>query len=140
MTEPPGQIQATPEPLSASYIPPCLKWRLHRYLILLFVFVGIHVYVTTFPCLWTWIGLDPRLKFVGYVVYGPLLGMLIIWYTRGDRATKRRIADGELPCWHCGYDLQHTASPGTCPECGRHFEAVETRAAWQACITGPKTS
>jgi len=112
---------------------------LHRYLWLLFGLVAAHLAVTAIPGLWNWIGLDARLRFVGYAVYGPLLTLLILWYSRGDRQTKRRVAQGELPCWHCGYDLRHTASPGICPECGRQFETQATRSAWDAYIKGPKT-
>ncbi len=119
--------------------PPCLAWRKTRYLVILFALIAFNIAFTSVPWIWRqmalW-GINPNWRHAMWAVYAPGLTLLLVWFTRVDRATQRRVIAGELPCWECGYDLRATNSPGKCPECGQGFESGALRERWTKYLEG----
>lgn len=70
--------------------------------------------------------------------YGPLvfglLPLAIVWplFLLGRRRIHRDFieARGRL-CTHCAYNLTSTADQGTCPECGKPFDAAKDAETWR---------
>jgi len=66
-----------------------------------------------------------------------LIGGSIAWSTflaRNGRLRRRlRAASGRL-CVHCTFDLRGMDDTGTCPECGRPFDAARDRQRWRELV------
>lgn len=133
-----GDASGRERPMSA---PPFLSWRKTRYFVILFLLIAFNLGFTTVPWVWTQLrllGINPNWRHAIWAIYAPGLTLLLVWFSRADRATKRRVLGGDLPCWNCGYDLRATDSPGKCPECGQDFESAALREKWTKYLEGPK--
>jgi hypothetical protein len=69
-----------------------------------------------------------------WTVYAVGLPLLIIWFVSPMPRALARVRRGELPCWHCGYDVRHCTEP-RCPECGHDLNAQDLQAKWDEAIT-----
>ena len=71
--------------------------------------------------------------------YGPLVigltSILIVWplffMSRARMRREFHEARGRL-CTHCAYNLTALSERGTCPECGKPFDAQADAAMWEA--------
>ena len=62
---------------------------------------------------------------VSWVVFLPL------WHWRVRRFRRTLFASRLRLCTHCAYDLSTLAPTGTCPECGRDYDAARDVVTWE---------
>jgi len=70
----------------------------------------------------------------GWVFYAVGLTLLIYRFVSPMPKALARVRRGELPCWHCGYDVRHCTEP-RCPECGHDLDAQDLQSRWDEAIT-----
>ncbi|CAG0995557.1 hypothetical protein PHYC_02538 [Phycisphaerales bacterium] len=117
------------EPVLAPHpTPPFLRKRVHRFVAGIFALCVVQA-----GLLLAGAGSRPFLLTVVFAVVPGIAGcvyttwFLLTWH----RATARAKIPGELRCWECGYSLDGHGEAGTCPECGKTFDAHATRAMWR---------
>jgi hypothetical protein len=66
---------------------------------------------------------------VGKLVPAVVVPSIVRWFFTASlmSKTQRRFDTGQLPGWHCGYDVGVQAPRGRCPECGHEFDYVALR-------------
>lgn len=79
-------------------------------------------------------GFPAWFQIAGWILYAIALPLLIVWFVTPMPKALARVRRGELPCWHCGYDLRHCTEP-RCPECGHDLNAQDLQAKWDEAIT-----
>lgn len=60
----------------------------------------------------------------------PILVFLPLWHWRVRRLRRALFASRFRLCTRCEYDLSTLSTAGTCPECGRPYEASRDVAMW----------
>lgn len=112
-------------------LPRFVRGRLPWFLLGMTALVGVILYLTLLAPLSPW---PNWFRVAGWTLYAICLPLLIIWFVTPMPKARARVRRGELPCWHCGYNVRGVDQP-RCPECGHDFNAQELQAKWNEAIT-----
>jgi len=82
-----------------------------------------------------WLGVpyEPYGRYGGLVITLVPLFLIVAMFIFSRRRLRRHFheARGRL-CTHCAYNLTAMSDHGTCPECGKAFDAEADKAMWEA--------
>lgn len=97
-----------------------------------FVLMSIGLGVIAPLVSWLGSGKMPMWAFIAAVsIPGIASGFIWSWYGLAlSREQKKAVALGGRLCWQCGYSLEGIAASGTCPECGKGYDAADLRKRW----------
>jgi uncharacterized paraquat-inducible protein A len=112
-------------------LPGFVRGRLPWFLLWLFGLIAVTFFATLVAPM---AGFPLWFRIAGWIIYAITLPVLIGWFVTPMPRALARVRRGELPCWHCGYDVRHCTKP-RCPECDHELNAQELQARWDEAIT-----